>query len=583
MKKIDKLILDTFIGPFLITFLVVVFILLNINMLRYFDDIIGKGLDPLILCELFFYFAIFTVPTAMPLAVLLSSLIAFGNLGEHFELTAIKSAGISLIRIHSPNFLCVLILTGVAFYANNNLVPKAALEAYSLLYDIKQKKPALDLREGAFYNGLDDISIKVDKKFPKDESALKGVIVYDHRKNDGNKEVTVADSGRMYTILNERYLKFELFNGYNYIEGTGNDRGLAGQKGKGQTLSKTKFSKMQVVFDLSSFQLQTTDKKWFQGNRIMRNLSELDSDMDSVKSQILYQRLNHYLYKPTYFNYYMKKDSLIMPKEVYHQKVVRDSITAIPYREKMRKDTTKTKPQPVVIAPQDSTPKKTILKPNVEKPKNSKIKPSFENKLAGRKKLQQLPATATVTPKKVPQLTDSARRAKADSLFNVPLSPEIVQGATNLARQVKSQVMNANLSIDNYEKELAIFEIQWHKILANSFACIAMFLIGAPLGAIIKKGGLGVPFLVSIFFFIVYYVISMQGEKLAKQNTISITAGVWISDVVLLIIGLLFLRQARIDARLFEADFYFVVIDKAKQWYAQRRRERIKMARIGQK
>ena len=219
MKKIDKLVLDAFIGPFLITFFVVVFILLNINMLKYFDDIIGKGLDTLILGQLFFYFGIFTVPTAMPLAVLLSSLIAFGNLGEHFELTAIKSAGISLVRILLPIFLFVLVLTVIAFYANNNLVPKAALEAYSLLYDIKQKKPALDLREGAFYNGIDDISIKVDKKFPDDEAALKGVIVYDHRDNDGNKKVMVADSGRMYTVLNERYLKFELFNGYEYREG----------------------------------------------------------------------------------------------------------------------------------------------------------------------------------------------------------------------------------------------------------------------------------------------------------------------------------------------------------------------------
>lgn len=133
--------------------------------------------------------------------------------------------------------------------------------------------------------------------------------------------------------------------------------------------------------------------------------------------------------------------------------------------------------------------------------------------------------------------------------------------------------MNANLSIDNYEKERDIFDIQWHKILANSFACIAMFLIGAPLGAIIKKGGLGVPFLVSIFFFIVYYVITMQGEKLAKQDTVSPMMGVWAADVILLIIGLVFLRQARVDARLFDADFYRVVIDKAKQWFVNKRQQ----------
>src|SRR6187549_89015 len=255
MKKIDKLVLDSFIGPFIITFLVVVFILLNINMIKYFDDIVGKGLGWDVIGQLFFYFAIFTIPTAMPLAVLLSSLIAFGNLGEHFELTAIKSAGVSLVRVLVPIFLFVLILTGIAFYANNNLVPKAALEAYSLLYDIKQKKPALDLREGAFYNGIDDISIKVDKKFPEDDAALKGVIVYDHRQNDGNKKVMVADSVRMYTVLNERHLKFELFNGYDYTEGMTEGREMGGKGGGKESLRKTKFSKMQVVFDLSSFQL----------------------------------------------------------------------------------------------------------------------------------------------------------------------------------------------------------------------------------------------------------------------------------------------------------------------------------------
>src|SRR6188768_742821 len=191
MKKIDKLVLDSFIGPFIITFLVVVFILLNIQMLRYFDDIIGKGLGWDVIGKLLFYFAIFTTPTALPLAVLLSSLITFGNLGEHFELTAIKSLGISLLRSLFPIFGFVLLVTGGAFFVGNYMVPKAALEAYSLLYDIKQKKPALDLRPGAFYNSIPDISIKVDKKFPEDDAALKRVMVYDHRKNDGNRDVTV--------------------------------------------------------------------------------------------------------------------------------------------------------------------------------------------------------------------------------------------------------------------------------------------------------------------------------------------------------------------------------------------------------
>jgi lipopolysaccharide export system permease protein len=608
MKKIDKLVLGAIIGPFLITFLVVVFILLNVNMLKYFDDIIGKGLDYWTLGQLFFHFAVFTVPTAMPLAVLLSSLIAFGNLGEHFELTAIKASGVSLVRVLRPIFFFVLVLTAFAFYANNDLVPKSALEAYSLLYDIKQKKPALDLREGAFYNGINDISIKVNKKFP-DGITLKDVIVYDHRKNDGNKEVTIADSGRMQTILNERYLKFELFNGFNYTEGASNEREVVGQKRNrnSETLSRSKFAKTQVVFDLSSFQMDRTDKKWFQSNRIMRNLGQLDGDIDSIRREILNQRLNHYLYRPSYFSYYFRKDTTIMPAEVYKHKLYRDSINSLPYRDKMQPQGDVQLPPPAAKVEQSAAkvekdkPATTSTTATVEKKAVDKstatttIKkidtppPAAFKKLDRPQSLQSVrkrpvkkPAVKKETkktesivkpalpPKKLP-MTDSAFRAKVDSVFQVDPSAEVWQGAANTARQVKSQVQNANGSIDNYSTELRIFEIQWHKIFASSFACIAMFLIGAPLGAIIKRGGLGVPFLVSILFFIVYYVLTMQGEKLAKQGNLGIIAGVWMADILLFVTGLFFLRQARIDARLFEADFYSVIVDKIKRWFTQKK------------
>ena len=571
MKKIDKLILDAFIGPFLVTFFVVVFILLNINMLKYFDDIIGKGLDGLVLGQLFFYFGIFTVPTAMPLAVLLSSLIAFGNLGEHFELTAIKSAGISLVRILRPIFFFVLLLTAAAFYANNNLVPKAALEAYSLLYDIKQKKPALELREGTFYRGIDNLSIKVNKKFPEDEQALKGVIVYDHRKNDGNKEVTIADSGRMYTILNERYLKFELFNGYNYIEGASNGREVTGGKTRAdnESMSRSKFSKTQVVFDLSSFQLQTTDKKWFQGNRIMRNLTELRTDMDSLHREILNQQLNHYLSKTNQYLFYLRKDSVRYPKEVIEYRKYRDSVArstrvsqSLAAGSSLKKSETG--------ARNDSTSAKKEI---VERFKGLTNKAKSEQEAIAKK--------PDALPKKDFKKTvsfDSAKLAKLDSIFLRAPSRDILQGAGNTARQIKSQVSNSNGSIDTYEKELITFRIQWHKIIASSLACVAMFLIGAPVGAIIKKGGLGVPVLVSILFFIVYYVLTMQGEKVAKQGVIPVWVGVWIADVILFAIGLVFLRQARIDARLFESDFYAVALEKARRWLAERKQARIKTA-----
>lgn len=570
MKKIDKLVLDAFLGPFLITFLVVVFILLNINMLKYFDDIIGKGLDAAVLGQLFFYFAIFTVPTAMPLAVLLSTLIAFGNLGEHFELTAIKSAGISLIRTLRPIFFFVLVLTALAFYANNNLVPKAALEAYSLLYDIKQKKPALELRAGVFYRGIDNLSIKVNKKFQEDEQALKGVIVYDHRKNDGNKEVTVADSGRMYTILNERYLKFELFNGYNYIEGAANEREVTGRPfGRKESISRSKFRKTQVVFDLSSFKLQTTDKKWFQGNRIMRNISELQDDMDSLREEVIDQRLTYYLSRPTHFTFYKTTDSLVLPPEISRRRAYVDSVNRASYLKQSAKKKAGGE-TPEGIVPVDSIARKQLSKEL--KPVNDRRKDLKEIALRNRAIAADTSARKAQQSNTNPVVFDSTALAKIDSIFNLRPPRDAIQGAANTARQIKSQIASSNSSIENYEKELITFQIQWHKIWASSFACIAMFLIGAPLGAIIKKGGLGVPFLVSIFFFIIYYVFTMQGEKLAKQHTIGVATGVWIADVILFCVGLVFLRQARVDARLFEADFYSVLKDRVNRWINQKRK-----------
>src|SRR5690349_9782590 len=424
MKKFDKLILTSFIGPFIMTFLVVVFILLTQHMLKYFDDIIGKDLGWDVLSQLLFYFAIFMTPVAMPLAVLLSALITFGNLGEHFELTAIKGAGISLLRTIQPIFFFVIVLTFIAFYINNNLVPKAALEAYSLLYDIKQKKPALDLREGAFYNGLPDVSIKVNEKLP-DGITLRDIIVYDHRKNDGNKEVTVADSGRMSTILNERYLKFELFNGYNYTEGASTEKEMTGQKNsKAETLTRSKFYKTQVVFDLSSFKLERTDKKWFETNRIMRNLSELDLDIDSINREVLQQELNHFLYKPTYFSYF-NKDSVTMPRYLREFKKVRDSINRYKY---MPKEAINRKAESPGEVPH-MAPQNPIVQ--AQRTPTADASPRKMRRPAAATILSKSDDATLDTAAMATASADSAYLAKLDSLYALPASRNVVQAATN--------------------------------------------------------------------------------------------------------------------------------------------------------
>ncbi len=522
MKKIDKLILTSFLGPFILTFLVVVFILLNIHMLKYFDDIIGKDLGWDVIGQLLFYFAIFNTPVALPLAVLLSSLITFGNLGEHFELTAIKSLGISLVRSLLPIFVFVLVLTYGAFLVGNYLVPKAALEAYSLLYDIKQKKPALDLRQGAFYNSIPDISIKVNEKDPK-SGILKGVIIYDHRGRSGNKEVIVADSGKMYTILNDQYLKLELFNGYNYREGSGGDNEISGRQGNVEdSYRKTQFSKSQIVFDLSSFGLKRTDQKWFQSNRIMRNMRELEKDIDSVNTVIKKEKIAIYTTAENLFSYHYKKDSITWPEDILILKRKKDSLIA-------------------ATRPIAST---TTITATVNKTQSSMSVDSLN-------------------------ITDKHKKV-SDSIFQKPYTGLEISAALSQVRMIKSQFLSHNSNVKSYALEHRTFQIQWHKILAQAIACIAMFLIGAPLGAIIKKGGLGIPVLMSIVFFIIFYVLTLMGEKWAKQEIISVPVGMWLANAVLVSIGFIFLRQARVDARLFDSDFYNVIWDKISRRFLKR-------------
>ena len=449
-------------------------------MLLYFDDIVGKDLGGQLITGLLFYFAVCMIPVALPLAILISCLLAFGNLAEHYELTAIKSAGISLLRTIRPVFAVTLLLTAAACYINNNLVPKAALEAFSLMYDIKQKKPTLELREGTFYDGIPGISLRVNKKFP-DGVTLGDIVLYDHRNDDGNREVIMADSGRMSTMLNEQYLKFEIFTGYRYSENIPGETAEQGKKAPGtETLTRSKFDRYQVVLDLSSFRLTSTPREAFEGHRMMRNLRELEADIASLKRNAVEIKLNQRRSAQALFNF-TSEGAAVIP------------------------------------APDHSY-----------------------NGLA----YVGIPAAGPGAPAE-----------RIDSLFTAPPSREILQAATNAARHGKSLVVSSHAASANLREEVVVFELQWHKILATSFMCVAMFIIGAPLGAIIKRGGIGIPFLVSMVFFLLYYVLGMQGEKLALQGLLSPAAGVWSVPALFACVGMILLRQARSDTRLFDGGY----------------------------
>lgn len=532
-------------------------------MIKYFDDIVGKDLGWDVLGTLLFYFAVFMTPIAIPLAVLLSSLITFGNLGEHFELTAIKASGISLLRALLPIFGFVCLLTVFAFYSNNNFVPRAALEAYSLLYDIKQKKPSMDLKEGAFYSGIPDYSIKVEEKLG-DGQTIKDVIIYDHTSKTGNKEVTIAESGKMYTILNDRYLKLELNNGNTYIEGA--DDMTAGAAGKAkQEFTKSSFEKSQIVLDLSSFQLGRTDKSLFTTNRIMRNISELNYDIDSMTTEIKMARIKNHRMMKGAFTYLPEVNDIELTEDLDNFerefRLKRARLDSLPIEK--GNEISKRKPEAAKAETQETedTSSEFSKKPG----STPKVTYSLEN----RARLLKDTIPDNLKPE---DLTPQAYLTY-QSVKDSALSEEAVKYALNRTRQIKGWVGGNSSRLKNAIVAQNVYEIQWHKILSNSFACIIMFLIGAPLGAIIKRGGLGVPVLVSILFFIIFYVLNMTGEKYAKQDLLEPWLGLWSANIVLLPIGLFFLRQARIDARLFDSDFYNVIIDRFNRWVLRKRKK----------
>ena len=459
LKKLDKLILKAFAGPFLLTFAVVQFILLTHTLLKYLDDIIGKDLGTGVLLQLLFFFSVLIVPISLPLAVLLSSLMTYGNLGEHHELTAIKASGIALTRILRPVLLLTLALALGAFWFNETIVPKANLKAYSLLWDVRQQKLALDIREGVFYNGIPGYTIKVDKKTGVNGDRLHGVMIYDHTQKSGNAKVMLADSGRMFTRFNGGYLGLELFHGHNYVEQPD------AQDRAGASFVRQGFDHNVITFSLESFSLGRTKEELFKENRMMLNIQQLHVATDSVQKKLQTERK-------------------LLPRQMNA------------YYTFLRFDTT--------------------------------------GRASNRKsEALQVPAAKLAAP-----------------------TVTIVQQATNRVRNLQSFASNSAERMNDYARNSALFRIEVYRKYSQSVAVLLMFLIGAPLGSIIKKGGLGVPILISILFFIVYYVLSIMGEKYGREFVMPVGIGMWMSNLVLLPAGLFFLYQAYNDSGLLELDFW---------------------------
>lgn len=446
-----------FAGPMVITFIISLFVLLMQFLWKYIDDLVGKGIDTVIIIKLMVYVSVTLVPLALPLSLLLSSLMTFGNLAEHFEITACKSAGVSLQRIMRPLIITAFLICGSAFYFSNYILPIANLKMNALLYDVRQQKPALLIKEGIFYNGIDGYSIRVGKK-ESDGQTLRNIMIYDHSENRGNTKLILAESGKMAMSNDERYLLLYLSKGSSYEERE-NKPGRSSRP-----LMRSEFEEELVRFDLSSFKMTRTNEQLFKDNYQMLNLRQLSYASDSLEKKIRDKQNEFY-------------------------KVLTGMINV---------DTGKTKTAFVPIS------------------NNTNFIKYFP---ADRQKM--IVSTATYSVRNMKNMTD-----------------DMVQDM-----EIKS-------------KSLAKHQIEWQRKFTLSFACLILFFIGAPLGAIIKKGGLGTPVVVSIIFFLIYHIISITGEKFAREGVILPWKGMWLSSIILLPIGIFLTYKATTDSGLFDKDTY---------------------------
>lgn len=461
IKKLYKLILKSYLGPFVLTFFIALFILVMQFLWKYIDDLVGKGLQWTVIGELLFYASTTFVPLALPLAILLSSLMTFGNLGERYELVAIKSAGISLRKAMKPLVFLSIFISIFAFFFSNNILPITNLKFKSILYDVRQQKLALNIRPGIFYNGIDGFVMRVGKK-DKDGITIRDIIIYDHSSRMGNTNVTQADWGRMEQSDDGSILELTLFDGFNFDEKTGK------KYDRNRPMQRTYFSEQYRRFDLSEFKMMRTNEELFRNHYQMLNLKQLEISEDSLKRE-----MNH------------RAEGLERAVELTY----------------------------------------------------------FYNKQLDSTRYASLPDTIQVLAPVI--AFDSMSKIDLTSIYDLAL---------NSARNTRNNVEFNKNDRDSRMVLLRKHQVEWHRKFTLSIACLVLFFIGAPLGAIIRKGGLGLPLIISVIFFVIYHVISMTGEKSVKAEQMEPFVGMWLSSAILLPLGVFLTYKATTDSPLFDTE-----------------------------
>lgn len=569
-KKLDLLIIKAFIGPFIATFFITLFVLVLQFFWLYIDDIVGKGVDMITVARLILYVSATLVPLALPLAVLLSSIMTFGNLGETFELIAIKSAGIPLLRFMRPLLVISIIICYIAFLFNNNIIPIANLKMNTLKYDIIVSKPAFDIKEGVFYDKIEGYVIKIGKK-EKDDSTIRNVVIYQQNYSGQQDDIIVAEKGKMVVTPDKHSLVFALQDGWIY------------QEGKGDRMSTTNdfirmgFKDYKKVLDLSSFKLNKTEDSAFKNNYQMLTMSQLGRNIDSLKRQnkTYLQKVEQDLRIGLKFTQMLDTTGWAEVEKTPDKKIQSRYLLDTP-----------TRPAPVVVAT-----------PPVTTSAVTPAKPDTSHKALARQDTSKKDVAKNDTTKKGIAQKDTAKanaNAKAQlakAVKPVPPPPPtfrdylpdstrstVTEHAISNLSMVKMQLDQPAYFYSNLDNDLRVHRIAWHEKLTLSVACLVMFLIGAPLGSIIRKGGIGMPLVFAVVFFVIFFLLNNFGKKFVKEDVLTPVAGMWMATYVLTPVGLFLVYKALHDSQLFNKEFYFRIAKTVRRLFRRRAKETVSQA-----
>ncbi|MCD6543548.1 MAG: LptF/LptG family permease [Flavobacteriaceae bacterium] len=461
MKILNKYILKNFLAPFLATFLIILFVLIMQALWLQFDKIAGKGIDIVIIFKFLGYIALMMAPTALPIAILLSSIMALGNLAENYEFAAIKSAGISLQRLIRPLVLLMIVLSGLNFLFLNYIFPYASLKSKNLIYNMKMKEPGLALVAGTFNTEIPGYSIKFKEKYGPENNFLKDVLIYEIKSNSVNNKVITAEKGEIVSEEGSRYLTLVLENGF-YNEEIINKKSTRKQREKVPAI-KAHFDRYKINIDVSSIGNFDPDDLKYKSGKEMLSLNQLLYYVDSLDEP---------------FHKFVENRALRMNKILRGNKLVKD----------------------------------TIEKYNI----------------------------------------------KTDVLanFNDDDKSLIINNATTFVSSNLDNISSFKETLINKQKIINAYDTEFHKRLAFSVACLVLFFIGTPLGSIIRKGGFGLPMIMAIIIFVIYFFISTLGKNMAESNTISPFFGGWLASIVLLPFGVFLMIRATNDKGIFNVDAF---------------------------